>query len=217
MTSNTGKHPLRLLHGAVPAEDESDATLLESVRAGNAQAAGAFHDRIQPIVSRTVSRLLGYRDPDYDDVTQQALIELVLTVDRFLGQCPLDAWTSIVSARVVYRHLRRRKIERRLFVLQGLDSVESTARASSNHATLRITIRRIEALLEAIEPKKAWTFVLHDVHGYSLAEIAEITGASLAAVQSRLVRARKELHSRISETSDLVPLLQDLISQENAS
>ena len=216
MTSNTGNHPLRLLRGAAPTGDESDAALLESVRAGNAQAAGAFHARIQPVVSRTVSRLLGCRDSDYDDVTQQALIELVLTVDRFLGQCPLDAWTSIVSARVVYRHLRRRKIERRLFVLQGLESVENTSRFSSNQSLLRIAIRRIESHLEAIEPKKAWTFVLHDVHGYSLAEISEITGASLAAVQSRLVRARKELHSRIGETKELAPLLQELVSQEGA-
>jgi len=216
MTSNTGKHPLRLLPGASPDGDDSDATLLESVRAGNARAAGAFHDRIQPVVNRTVSRLLGYRDPDYEDVTQQALIELVLTVDRFLGQCPLDAWTSIVSARVVYRHLRRRKIERRLFVLQGLESVENKSRVSSNQSLLRIAIRRIESHLEEIEPKKAWTFVLHDVHGYSLAEISEITGGSLAAVQSRLVRARKELHSRIGESKDFAPLLQELVTQEGA-
>ena len=185
MKSRTGNQPLRLLQGSTPVGDDSDAMLLESVRSGNAQSAAAFHDRILPVLTRTISRLLGQRDPDYDDVTQQALIELVLTVDRFLGQCPLDAWTSIVSARVVYRHLRRRKIERRLFVLQGLDSVENTARVSSNHALLRIAIRRIEAQLEAIEPKKAWTFVLHDVHGYSLAEISHITGGSLAAVQSR--------------------------------
>ncbi len=214
MESNTGRHPLRLLRSATPSGAMSDAELLKSVRAGNAQSAADFHDRILPVVKRTISRLLGSRDPDYDDVTQQALIELVLTVDRFLGQCPLDAWTSIVSARVVYRHLRRRKIERRLFALQGLESVENTARVSSNHVAMRIAVRRIESLLASIDPKKAWTFVLHDVHGYSLAEIAQITGGSLAAVQSRLVRARKDLHARIGESSDLAPMLEELVNEE---
>ena len=217
MESNTGRHPLRLLPSATPIGAAADADLLKSVRAGNAQSAADFHDRILPVVTRTVSRLLGTRDPDYEDVTQQALIELVLTVDRFLGQCPLDAWTSIVSARVVYRHLRRRKIERRLFVLQGLESVENTARTSSNQVAMRIAIRRIESLLAAIESKKAWTFTLHDVHGYSLAEIAEITGGSLAAVQSRLVRARKELHARIGESSELAPMLEELVKEEGTS
>ncbi len=214
MESNISNHPLRLLRSTATTEESSDASLLDSVKSGDARAAAAFHDRILPIVTRTVSRLLGSRDPDYDDAIQLALIELVVTIDRFLGQCPLDAWTSIVSARVVYRHLRRRKIERRLFVLQGLESVENTARVSSNQATMRLAIRQIESLLGNIEEKKAWTFVLHDVHGYNLAEIAEITGASLAAVQSRLVRARKELHGRIAETQDLGPLLADLVAQE---
>ena len=67
-------------------------------------------------------------------------------------------------------------------MLQGLESVENKSRVSSNQSLLRIAIRRIESPLEEIEPKKAWTFVLHDVHGYSLAEISEITGGSLAAV-----------------------------------
>jgi RNA polymerase sigma factor (sigma-70 family) len=214
METNSNNHPLRLLRSSEPNKDEADSALLDSVKAGNVRSAAAFHDRILPIVTRTVGRLLGGRDPDYDDVTQLALIELVVTVDKFLGQCPLDAWTSIVSARVVYRHLRRRKIERRLFVLQGLESIENTARAPSNQATLRIAIRQIESLLATIDEKKAWTFVLHDVHGYSLAEISEITGGSLAAVQSRLVRARKELHARIAESRDLAPLLVDLLTQD---
>jgi len=217
MESKTGTQPLRLLRTAPQSDDAKDSALLQSVRAGDALAASAFHDRILPIVTRTASRLLGYRDADYEDVIQQSLIELVVTIDRFLGQCPLDAWTSIVSARVVYRHLRRRKIERRLFALQGLESIENTARVSSNQATMRLAIRRIESILATIDQKKAWTFVLHDVHGYSLAEIAKITGGSLAAVQSRLVRARKELHSRIGEAQDLVPLLQELVAEEGLS
>lgn len=214
METSSRNQNLRLLRSDASKDLDADARLLESVKGGDARSAAAFHDRILPIVTRTVGRLLGTRDPDYDDVVQQALIELVVTIERFLGQCPLDAWTSIVSARVVYRHLRRRKIERRLFVLQGLESAENSARVSSNQATMRIAIRQIESLLAAIEEKKAWTFVLHDVHGYSLAEIADITGGSLAAVQSRLVRARRELHTRIAESQDLAPLLAELVAQE---
>ena len=215
MKPSTQVQPLRLLKGAAqPASDTADADLLASVRAGDARAAAAFHDRVLPVVLRTICRLLGTRDSDYDDVIQQALIELVLTADRFLGQCPLDAWTSIIAARVVYRHLRRRKIERRLFVLQGADSMDTLARAPTAHATLRMTVRRVEAHLQAMDAKKALTFVLHDVHGYNLAEISEITGASVAAVQSRLVRARKELHQRIEASDDLPAKLVEFMNQE---
>ena len=217
MKATLGNQPLRLLKGSNgEASEVADADLLQSVRAGDAQAAARFHDRVVPVVTRTVSRLLGRRDPDYDDAIQQSLIELVVTADRFLGQCPLDAWTSIISARVVYRQLRRRKLERRLFVMQGPETMDTVSRSVSNPAMLRMAIRRIETHLHSIDSKKAWTFILHDVHGYSLAEISEITGGSLAAVQTRLVRARKELHGRISESGDLPSQLIDLVSQMGA-
>jgi DNA-directed RNA polymerase specialized sigma24 family protein len=52
---------------------------------------------------------------DYEDVAQRALFELVDTIGRFRGECPFDAWISIVAARAAFRVIRRRRVERRLF------------------------------------------------------------------------------------------------------
>jgi RNA polymerase sigma-70 factor, ECF subfamily len=180
-----------------------DMDLVRRVVAGQPQAAADFHDRVRPVADRTIARLLGTRDPDFDDLTQQALIELVTGLGSFRGECPLDAWSSLVSARVVYRHLRRRRIERRLFVLEGGDSYEPAERAAVSPVGLRSLVRRVEAYLQSMDSKKSWTFVLHDVYGYELAEIAEITGSSVAAAQSRLVRGRRELHDKLAGDAEL--------------
>lgn len=210
--------PLRLVTGKPPsgtpaASDAADATLLTEVRAGTSRAAGRFHDRVRPIVERTLGRLLGSGDADRDDLTQQALIELVLSVDRFRGDCPLDAWAAVIAARVVYKHLRRRKLERRLFVLDSDERLEVPDRVTSQAATMRSSLRRIEGHLRAMNRERAFTFVLHEVHGFTLKEIGEVTGASVAAVQSRLVRSRRELHERIAGDPDLAASIDELTEE----
>ena len=49
---------------------------------------------------------------------------------------------------------------------------------------------------------------LHDVYGYDLREIAEITGASMTSTQTRLVRGRLEVHDRIAADPELANLLE---------
>ncbi len=206
--------PLRLVKGNSPASQlpaaEADGALLAAVIAGEAAAAANFHDRLRPVIERTLGRLLGARDPDHDDLVQQALIDLVLSLERFRGECPLDAWAAVIAARTAYKHIRRRKIERRLFALTDSETFDRADRAASGTALLRNSIRRVQKHLTDMDANRAWTFVLHDVHGFSLKEISDITKVSVAAVQSRLVRGRKEMHERILRDPDLAGSMDDL-------
>jgi RNA polymerase sigma-70 factor (ECF subfamily) len=189
-----------------------DSELLGAIRRGDSGAATALHDRLRPQVDRTIRRLLGANDPDHNDLAQQALIELVGTIDRYRGDCSLDWWTSSVTAHVVYKQLRRRKTERRLFgsldaeVLAGTRSPSRTAR----EAMLKNVLDRVLTHLDAVDEAKAWAFVLHDVCGYDLREIAQITGVSAAAAQTRLVRGRRAVHERIASDPELADLLESL-------
>ncbi len=193
-----------------PALDDSE--LLAALRAGDSSAATAFHDRMRPQVDRTVRRLFGCRDVDHEDVAQQALIELVTTIDRYRGDCSLDSWATSIAAHVVYKHLRRRKTERR--ILSALDPNFLAATRSSSQtgreAMLRNGVGRVLSHLGLMDEAKAWTFVLHDVYGYDLREIAQITGVSSAAAQTRLVRGRREIHELIASDPELATLLESI-------
>jgi RNA polymerase sigma-70 factor (ECF subfamily) len=185
-----------------------DSALLAGLRARDASLSSAFYDRVRPIVDRTLGRLLGTRDNDYEDVAQRALFELVDTIDRFRGECPLDAWISIVTARAAFRIIRRRKIERRLFVNVEAADAPSVTRSHGGAVAARQAIERIRVELERMDGNRAWTFLLHDVFGYDLKEVGQITGVSLSAAQSRLVRGRREIHERIRTDPALSRFLQ---------
>jgi RNA polymerase sigma-70 factor (ECF subfamily) len=193
-----------------PALDDSE--LLAALRRGEATAATSLHDRVRPIVDRTIRRLLGPRDIDCEDVAQLVMIELVTTIDRYRGDCSLDSWTSTIAAHVVYKHIRRRRTERRLFGALDTDLL-AVARSNSRpgqEVMMRDVVARVRDHLEAMDETKAWTFLLHDVSGYDLREIAQITGVSVSAAQTRLVRGRRELHERIASDPALANLLDSM-------
>jgi len=144
-----------------------------------------------------LQRLLGTKDSEYEDVAQKALFELVDTIGRFRGECPLDAWISIVTARAAFKAIRRRRAERRIFVPIELEESFGTTRSHGGAVAARQAIERVRASLEKMDQSRACTYLLHDVYGSDLKEVAQITGASLSAAQSRLVRGRRELHERI--------------------
>ncbi len=194
-----------------PVPSLDDSQLLAALHAGDAGAATALHDRVRPQVDRTIRRLLGRNDADHEDIAQQAMIELVFTIHRYRSDCSLDSWTSVVTAHVVYKYIRRRKTERRVFGDVDPDDLMPQSSAHTGRlAMARDAVRRVLHHMDSIEENKAWTFVLHDVCGYDLKEIAQITNVSVTAAQTRLVRGRREVHERIAADPELATYLDGL-------
>jgi RNA polymerase sigma-70 factor (ECF subfamily) len=188
-----------------------DETLLAEVRAGNPAVADAFCLRVLPTVDRTVRRLVGRDDSEREDLIQIATVELVKAIGRFRGESSLDTWVTSVTAHVVYKNIRRRPLERHLSldVLEG-DVLPSARQTGEGAFAVREVLSRVLKHLDAIGAKLSWTFVLHDVLGHGLAEVAQIMGVSEAAAQSRLVRGRHRLHKRIADDPELANLFVDL-------
>jgi RNA polymerase sigma-70 factor (ECF subfamily) len=184
------------------------------MREGDASAAAALHDRLRPQVDRTIRRLLGPGDVDHEDLVQLTMIEIVQSIERFRGDCPLDGWTATVAAHVVYKHIRRRRTERRLFGPADEETIANASTGVAREASARNLLQRVLRHISTVDEDKAWTYVLHDVCGYDLKEIAQITSVSVAAAQSRLVRGRREVHERIAADPELANLLEDMGGHE---
>lgn len=185
-----------------------DAELVERVRHGDASAAPPFYRRSRPTVDRTIARILGRRDSDHEDLVQVSMLGLISSLANFRGECSLDTWISRVTAHTVFKELRRRKSERRLFERPFDEPPEGSHDDVGRGIVARSLVGRLRVHLDEMDPAKASALVLHDVCGYDLREVAQITESSVAAAQSRLVRGRADLHARICADPSLADLLE---------
>jgi RNA polymerase sigma-70 factor (ECF subfamily) len=189
---------------AAPSPSLDDTEIIAAVRQGDACGATALYHRARPQVDRTLVRVLGGRDREHEDFAQIALIEIVQSLRAYRGDCSLDTWVSRITARTVFKQLRRRQSDRRMF---DADASAGDAIASSTDTgrdvAARSLSRRVRSHLDAMDPLKSWTVILHDVCGHDLREIAEITECTVTAAQTRLSRGRIDLHERIERDPEL--------------
>jgi RNA polymerase sigma-70 factor (ECF subfamily) len=177
----------------------TDTDLCHALAAGEAWAAEVIYDRVEDVVDAVLFRLLGPGDGEREDLAQQALEKVIATIvsGRFSQGCSLRSWATLITQHLAIDTMRARQRERKLFdrsVEHGtLELVAEDTRTPERAAETRRRVERLLAALTTVNRARAEAVVLHDILGHDLAEIAQLTGVTVAAAQSRLVRGRKEI------------------------
>ena len=201
---------LRLVPGAAePLPVVSDREIVEAVVSGDMRVAAELYDRLAPTVDRTLYRVFGRRETDHEDLIQSAFEQIVATLarQRFAGACSLTTWASTIATHVGLNALRSRRRERKVVDRsEPLEAPPVSARATTGDTERalgsRIELERLRGALALMDPAKAETVFLHDALGHELAEISVMMNVSVAAAQSRLVRGRKELATKLGRREE---------------
>lgn len=184
--------------------EQLDRALVDGIRRGDRKLGAALYARLGRVIDRTLVRVLGPNQPDHDDWVQAVFEEVIRSIraGRFQQRCSLTSWAASVACHVGLNAIRSRKTERAIFDRQESSEAASGARAQRDALgalEARDELRLIRGLLAQISPGRAEAVLLHDALGYSLNEVAELTGSTPTAVQSRLARGRQDLAERLSE------------------
>jgi RNA polymerase sigma-70 factor (ECF subfamily) len=177
----------------------SDDEICRCLQAGESWAAEAVYARVVNVVDAALYRLLGVGDQEREDLAQQAMERVISTITsgRYLRDCSLTSWATLITQHLAIDAMRSRTRDRRVFDRHvGTDAVELVAdgqRTAEHFVEAQRRARRLRSALGAIPAANAEAVVLHDVLGHNLAEIARLTGVSIAAAQSRLVRGRRKV------------------------
>jgi RNA polymerase sigma-70 factor, ECF subfamily len=166
-------------------------------------------DEIQNVrsaVRGVLRRLVGTEDPEFEDLVQSSIENVLVTFERgkFRGDCPKGGWAAVIARNVAIDAIRARRRERQLFARDAADLVaaESVRGADAKKGPEHLTgvqerLHRVKSAMLGLGAQKANVVFLHDVLGHELTDVAGILKITVAAAQSRLVRARREIIEQI--------------------
>lgn len=181
----------------MPADDQE---LLDRVRSGQTDALELLLERHQSQIYRFGMKMC--RDPeDAKDVLQDTLLSAARTVKDFRGGSSISTWLYTVARSFCLKKRRKSKFAPKEVVLP-LDGVAEHVADPANGADETLASKQVEQALETaiggLEPMYREVLLLRDVEGLTAPEVAEITGASVQAVKSRLHRARLAVRAQLA-------------------
>ena len=143
---------------------------------------------------------------DAQDCLQEAMLRVYRAIAGFKALSSFSTWVYRITMNTCLDELRKRK-NRPNTSLDGLlesgwspmDGGESPER----HAMRREMRQKLQAFIGELPEDMRAAVVLRDVQGYSYDEIADILGANVGTVKSRISRGREKLREKISARPEL--------------
>jgi RNA polymerase sigma-70 factor (ECF subfamily) len=163
-------------------------------RAGDVAAQEAIYRAFQKPV-RTLARRLVPRASQAEDLAHDVFVEMLQSLSQYDGRGSFAGWIRTITVRKCLMHLRS-PWHRGLSWVEGLMPPDADARgggpADANRDGRAIDLERALAQLGDTARAVVW---LHDVEGYTHAEIGALLGGTASLSKSQLVRA----HARLRE------------------
>lgn len=159
-----------------------------------------IYDEMFPFVWR-VARRLGVSEAALDDVCQDTFVVVHRRLAEFEGRSSLKTWVFGILHHVVSTHRRtqsRKSPTHRADASVDLESLASQVRAPDEAASDAEAARIAHALLAQLDDEKRSVFVLVELEGLSVPEVAEATSTNVNTIYARLRAARSEFSATVA-------------------
>jgi RNA polymerase sigma-70 factor, ECF subfamily len=135
-------------------------------------------------------RRFGVPERDLEDVAHDVFLHVHRHLAEFDPTRPVRPWlcSFVYRAASDYRKLARHRVER----LDGPFDATDPSPSPADRVAARQTLELAWTALEELDVDRRAVFVLHDVEGLPIPEVAEILGVPLNTAYSRLRLARDQ-------------------------
>lgn len=178
--------------------------LVRRSQGGDREAFAELFRRHRSDVARLVFRMLG-PTADAEDVVQDVFLQVHRSLGDFRGQAKFSTWLHRVTVNVVLM-VRRAARSRPVFAAEISDAEPDRGVLPDEDAARRQRVSAFRRILDKLPEKKRTVFILHELEGMAPMDIAEIVGAPVLTVRTRLFYARRELCDMMRDEPTLAML-----------
>ena len=180
-----------------------DRELVQKILQGDEQAKTQFYVQFRERLYKDCVFLLGYRDPEAEDLVQEAFMIAFKKLPAFEFRSALGTWLTQICIFLCYNRYRSRakmvvQEEADLETLLRPRALESQAQKSRDEDKAR-KLQLIDKGLEKIGPECREIVVLRDKEEKTYLEIGKLLKVPLGTVMSRLSRCKKALKLLIEQ------------------
>lgn len=186
------------------------APLATAAAGGSRRATEALIRGLGPRILGVARAVLGPRHPDLDDLVQESLVAFVRALPAFEGRSSVVHYASRIAVRVCIAGRRRARAEQRTDTDAHAALWADTTSSRPYRQVLRDRRRAIvRLLLDDLPEAQSEALALRVCLGLPMEEVANMTGAPLNTVYSRLRLAKIALRERILRDAVLREMLEE--------
>lgn len=185
---------------------EDEAALVEEARKGNGEAFVTLMRQYDRRIYRLALSFLG-NPADAEDVLQDVTLKAFAHMGGFRGESRFYSWVARITTNECLMKLRRDRTRQQVSMDEPEEGEEGNAlpreiedwRETPEKAYLTSELQAIMTEgMEKLDAKSRTVFLLRDVEKFSTDETAEMLNMTVAAVKTRLFRARLKMREHMN-------------------
>lgn len=181
---------------AQAAQVERTALLVRKIKSGDTAAFEELVRLYRSQVAGIAYRVVGDYD-DAKDITQMVFVKLFHNLRRYDSSKRFTTWLYRIATNAAIDYVRKYKRQKFELLEESWGLVESPAHSPAHELAFRMLKEHVLKAALRLSLKQRTAFVLRDVDGLDIAEVAVIMNMPQATVRWYLHRARQKLRQEI--------------------
>jgi RNA polymerase sigma-70 factor, ECF subfamily len=176
-----------------------EGALVRRAQAGEEAAFREIVERYQAKVFSIIHGIVRQRN-DVEDIAQQVFAKIYLSIKNFDFRSSLITWIYKITVNECFDYLRKRKVRKLVYESDLSEDevrrVENTEPSVDRQPATDVNLARrdyVLKLLNRVSEEERMLLMLKEVEGYSVEELAHMTGMNENTIKVKLFRARQKL------------------------